>query len=171
MKVKIRVAGWAKLVTDINQLEKRIARGAMREALTKSGRIMTAAAKSKAPVGRTGLLKKSIKQKITTNQKRNFVTARIGASTRVQGVDPRTGKAVKPAKYLHLVEFGSATRGVWGHEGYVMEPGNDANPFMRQSFEATKKEVKDKYNEGMITGIKSAAAKIYKTSQRKLPNR
>jgi len=171
MKVKIRVAGWAKLVTDIDQLEKRIARGAMREALTKSGRIMTAEAKSKAPVGRTGLLKKSIKQKITTVQKRNSVTARIGASTVVAGTDPLTGKAVKPSKYLHLVEFGTASRGVYGHEGWLMEPGNAPKPFMRPAFEATKKEVKDKYNAGMITGIKSAAAKIYKTSQRKLPNR
>ena len=171
MKVKAKVAGWAKLSTNIAELERRIARGAMRAALTKSGRIMTAKAKASAPVGRTGLLKKSIKQKISTNQKRNLVTARIGASTVVTGTDPLTGKAVKPSKYLHLVEFGTTSRGVWGKKEFKTTPGNPPRPFMRQSFESTKGEVKTKYFDGMKDGISKAAAKIYKTSQRNLPNR
>ena len=166
MKVSVRVAGWAKVTSNIEELERRITRGSMRGALTKSGRIMAAKAKAGAPIGRTGLLKKSIKQGVKTNQKKNTVIARIGASTKVTGVDPLTGEPVKPSKYLHLVEFGTASRGSFGKKGESITPGNPPKPFMRQAFESTKSEVRDRYFGELQSEIKKTAAKIYKTFEK-----
>ena len=142
MKVSVRVAGWAKVTSNIEELERRITRGVMREALTKSGRIMAAKAKANAPV-KTGALKRSLKMKVKTSRKKGVVVARIGA-------------AGPPGRYLHLVEFGSSRIG--------------PNPFMRGAFESTKEDVSAKYHAELVTAIPRIAAKIHKTSTRLNPN-
>lgn len=166
MKVTAKITGFDQVTKNVAKLQARLTRGAMREALTKSGRLVTANAKAGAPVGRTGLLKKSIKMRVKTNVRKNSVTARIGASVGVKGTNPLTGKPQIPAKYLHLVEFGTAARGVYGKKGKKVTPGNPPRPFMRQAFESTKGEAQSKYFAEMKTAISNEANRIYKSSQR-----
>jgi len=153
MKVSVRVAGWAKVTSNIEELERRITRGVMREALTKSGRIMAAKARAVAPVD-TGTLKRSLKIAVKTSRKKGVVVARIGASGKE--VRNAAGDDLHPARYLHLVEYGTRH--------------SPPQPFMRQAFESTKGEVSAKYHAELVDAIPRIAAKIYKTSTRINPN-
>lgn len=167
MPASAKVTGWKELAQNVRELQDRISRGAMRTSLTKAARLTTASAKRKAPRGRTGLLKKSIRQKIVTKVKKNLVIAVIGASTRVSGVDPLTKKTVKPARYAHLVEMGTAARGVYGRKGVSITPGNPPKPFLRPALEETKTPVKDKFRAEMKPAIEATAARIYRQKTRR----
>jgi len=162
---RIKVTGFKTIIANVKELEAKIGRGAMREAMTKAARLMTAKAKQNAPKGATGLLKKSIRQKATTSKK-GVVTVYVGPSTKVSGQVDRFGtgdiKTVRPVKYAHLVEFGTAARGSYGRKGAAVSPGNPPKPFMRPAFESTKEAVGKKYKEEMIPAIQRAAARIKK---------
>lgn len=170
MKVTAKVHGFRELKLNGAELADKIGRGAMRDAMTKACRLMTAAVKAKAPVGATGLLKKSIKQKVKTNTRKQRVTAVIGPSKNTSGQVDRfgTGKieTVRPVRYAHLVEFGSAARGVYGKDGVTMTPGNPPQPFMRPAYEATKQAAHHKYKTELGPGIQKAAAKLRKRKVR-----
>ena len=167
MKTTVKVEGFQVAKLNVSALEKQITRGAQRVALTKAARVMTAAVKSKAPVGRTGLLKKSIRQKVKTNVRRATVTAWIGPSNNVIGTDPLTGKKIRPAKYGHLVELGTASRGVYGRKGVMMTPGNPPQPFMRPAYESNKDKVTKQYAEMIGPAIEQAAARIHRKLSKK----
>ncbi len=166
MKILTKVHGFKEARLNIAELEEKIGRGAMRDALTKAARLVTAKAKALAPVGATGLLKKSIRQKAITNVKRQSVTVLVGPSNNVSGQVDRFGsgniQTVRPAKYAHLVEFGTSARGVYGHEGWRMEPGNPPKPFLRPAYEQTKAAATAKYKAELGPGIEKAARKIRK---------
>ncbi len=171
MKVRVKVTGYNQLKFAAASLQDQIERGAMRESLTKAARMVTAAAKRNAPKGATGLLKKSIRQKIVTTP-RKVVVAFIGPSNNVSGQVDLFGNGhivtVRPVKYAHLVEGGSASRGSYGRKGAKVTPGNAPRPFMRPTFESTKFVAQMKYKEGMIPAIQTAARRIKKRTLKSL---
>lgn len=168
MRVTAKVTGARQIITNGIELEKQLARGAMRDAMTKAARPMTAAVKRNAPVGRTGLLKKSIKQKVKTSRKKGMVTAVIGPSNKIKGIDPVTKKEVRPSRYAHLVEKGSASRGVWGRKGVKVTPGSPPNPFMRTAYASTKSKVADVYKREMGPAVQRSAARLKKRALKSL---
>lgn len=159
MKTTVKVTGYQQIKLNVIELEKRIERGAMRESITKAARLTTAAAKRNAPVGRTGLLKKSIKQKVSTSKKKGVVTVVIGASRKTQGqYDFGNGdiQTVRPSRYAHLVEMGT--------------PQSPPKPFLRPAIESTRQAVRSKFKAEMIPAIQKAAARIKKSQLKSLSN-
>lgn len=170
MRVTARVNGFREVELNIAELQQKLARGAMRGAITKAARLVTAKAKALAPVS-TGLLKKSIRQKVITDTKKNLVTVIIGPSNNVVGQVDRLGNGAitiaRPAKYAHLVEFGTAARGSFGRDSVIIEPGNAPQPFMRPAWEATRDTAAEKYKAELAPEIQKAAARIHKSKTRK----
>jgi HK97 gp10 family phage protein len=170
MKFNTRVTGAREAEAAVKELSDKIGRGAMRDSLTKAARIMTAAVKRGAPTGATGLLKKSIKQKVVTNTRKQMVTAYVGPSNNVTGQVDRFGNGnittVRPAKYAHLVEYGTASRGGYGRKGEIVTPGNPPRPFMRTAYASTKTTTLDKYKSELGPAIEKTAAKIRKRKVR-----
>lgn len=170
MRVTAKVNGFREVELNIAELQQKLARGGMRGAITKAARLVTAKAKALAPVS-TGLLKKSIRQKVITNTKKNNVTVVIGPSNNVVGQVDRLGNGVittaRPAKYGHLVEYGTAGRGSYGREGVIIEPGNPPQPFMRPAWEATRDAAAEKYKSELAPEIQKVAARIRKSKTRR----
>lgn len=102
-------------------------------------------AKSRAPVGETGLLKKSIVAKTTGIRKGRF-RAWAGINVNTTGVD-KEGKPRQPVKYAHLV-----------HDGFLHANGTHikGRPFMRDSVNSTPNNGLD-----IIAREAAAAAKRY----------
>lgn len=169
MRATVKITGFKELNLNLKELEGKIQRGAMRTAMTKAARLMVAAVKRNAPVGKTGLLKKSIKQKVTTSKK-GVVTARIGPSNKVSG-QVTVGKkttTVRPAKYAHLVEFGTGSRGSYGREGVAITPGNPPRPFMRPAYESTREAATALYGKELGPAIEKTAARIGRAKRKAL---
>lgn len=171
MKVNVKVNGYNQLKFAASSLQDQIERGAMRESITKAARLVTAAAKRNAPKGATGLLKKSIRQKVTTTA-RKAVLVLIGPSKRVTGQYDLAGTGniitVRPVNYAHLVEMGSATRGSYGRKGVKVSASSRPQPFMRPAFESTKFVAMAQYKAGMVPAIQNAARRIKKRTLKNL---
>jgi HK97 gp10 family phage protein len=161
--------GFQQILINIQILERKLGRGAMRVALTKASRLVVADAKQRTPV-RTGTLKKSLRAKVKTYVNRGTVVAIIGPSRSAMAqADFGDGKGIqtlRPAKYSHLVEFGTASKGVRYNPGAVQEPGNPPKPFLRPALESTKGAVRAKYSAELAPAIQQEAAKIRRASQR-----
>lgn len=128
------------VVTAAMDLERRIKRGGMRDALNNASTIMLRKAKQLCPKGPTGLLKRSLTKKAVTNTAKDEVTVYIGSNKRTVGTYKK--QRVKPSRYMHLVEL--------GHAGPHPAP---AHPFLRPAYDATHDEVMRKYAQdlrGMI---------------------
>ncbi len=146
----VSLEGIPQAIAAAKELERRIKRGGMRTALTKASSIMLAKAKALCPVGPTGLLKRSLKKKTTTNTRTDAVTVRIGADKKVQ---KKVGdEVVRPARYLHLVEL--------GHGGPHPAP---PHPFLRPAYETTIKEVTAQYTNDLRAAIEKTTARLVKT--------
>jgi len=95
----INVFGDVEVIRNLGRLKTSIERKVLRKAIAKGLKPIAAAAKRKAAV-RSGLLKRSIKSKVT-----RMVSGKIFVDPKVTGVVD--GKLSKPAKYAHLIEFGT----------------------------------------------------------------
>ena len=163
MKFHTKVSGFTAAIKSMQELADKIERGGMRESLTKAARPMTARVKSLAPVGTTGMLKKSIKQKIHTSKRKKMVTVYIGSSRRVEMWIDRFGNGnitpVRPSNYAHLVEFGTASRGSYGRKGEKVSGGIPPRPFIRPGYEQTKVATHAQYAKLLGDAIDKSAAK------------
>lgn len=161
--------GFQQITINIQLLEQKIGRGAMRVALTKSARLVVADAKRRVPV-RTGTLKKSLRAKVKTYVRKGVVVAIIGPSrsamAQVDFGDGRGIQTLRPGKYSHLVEFGTATRGVRYVKNLKMAPGTRPRPFLRPALEATKDAARAKYSAELAPAIQQTAEKIRRASMR-----
>ena len=98
-----RLKGAAELERRLLGLKQSLRNRALRPGVTKAARAIAKAVKAALPRGPTGLLRKSIGQKVFTSRSRGvmgLVGARTGFAATVNGVK------VDPTKYLHLVERG-----------------------------------------------------------------
>lgn len=96
-----------KLSAQLDKVERRVLRSGLRSALAKAGTPILQAARVGVPV-RTGALKKALSKKVWNNQGKSKAGVLVGASTRASGTVVG-GAMVQPHKYLHLVEYGTAT--------------------------------------------------------------
>lgn len=170
MKITAHISGFEKAIGTMKQLADRIERGGMRESLTKAARPMTKRVKSLAPTGTTGMLKKSIRSKVVTSVRKHTVTIFIGPSRKVNMYIDRFGngniKAVRPANYAHLVEFGTTSRGSYGRKGVKLTSGNPPRPFIRPGYEQTKHATHAQYAKFLGVAILKAADKHRNKSRR-----
>lgn len=96
-----------RLKDQLDKIERRVLRGGLRSALAKAGTPILQAARTGVPV-RTGALRKALAKKVWNNQGKSKAGVLVGASTRASGTVVG-GVMVQPHKYLHLVEYGTAT--------------------------------------------------------------
>lgn len=164
MRVQTRVTGYSGIGSSLEEIQRKLARGAMRDSMTKAGRIIAAEVKAQVPV-RFGTLKKAIKSKVKTVTKNDSVYALVGPSRKISRIwTDENGKSHvdRPANYAHLVERGTKSRGVWGIKGRTTGPGNAPNPFMRRAWASKEGLAKQTYRDGLADGIKKTAARMRK---------
>lgn len=131
MNTDISLYGVAGLQLKLQELPKRIARNTMRRSIRAAGRYMRDRVRDNAPVGKTGRLRRSIREKESRGR------TKLEVATKVFGVRKKSSKG---GYYLHLVELGHKTRLGTG-KGKPKEGGKafvPANPFMRRTFETEK---------------------------------
>jgi HK97 gp10 family phage protein len=111
----------------MKQLPQKLQKKHGRRAVKKSARRVVKAAKARAPVGRTGLLKKSLGYKPRTYK--SNVLAIVGPRTKFRMADSPYGGPHNPAVIAHLIEM--------GHGGpHPAAP----HPFVRPAWDSTKSE-------------------------------
>lgn len=94
-----QIIGDKQLLANLNALAPKVKKRIMKPAMRKGASVVAKRAKTKVKK-RSGLLKKAIKAKSTKNG-----NGRVFVDTKVVG--EYKGKKVWPAKYAHLVEFGT----------------------------------------------------------------
>lgn len=132
MELKVNVRGIQEATQSLALLDRKVQRKLAIKALLEGGKPLKARAKEKAPSGRTGNLKRSIAIKSLRGKSRLVkveVVARRGKSR-----NDRNG-----AWYAHFVEFGKG--------------GQAAQPFLRNSADATKKDVKDDTGKALMKQV------------------
>jgi len=141
---KFRASSVMDFERNINKLASDVEKQAMREAVRKASTPMLQDTRAKAPV-RTGALKESLAVKVKTYKRGNNATvmAIIGPDSKFVGANGDT-----PAKYAHLVEFGTE------HSA--------AHPFLRPAFDATKDESQRVYAASLKPAIQRIAARVNK---------
>jgi Bacteriophage HK97-gp10, putative tail-component len=101
--IKGELEGLEETMAALRRLKPSKGRAILRKGLTKATRILAKGAKSRAPKGPTGLLKKSIGSKVKTYPK-GAVVGLVGARKGHKKVID--GRNVDPARYSHLSERG-----------------------------------------------------------------
>ena len=111
----------------LRDLGPKLARKALRRAVSKAGDLWVTEMKSKAPVD-SGDLRDSIKKKVTTTKKGNALSAKVAVGPAWDSKNKKSGKSdQQPAVYGMILEFGSKK----------MAP----HPWMRPVFDSTSEKV------------------------------
>lgn len=167
----INIFGDVQLIKNLERVKTAVQRKMMKKAIDKGVKIVAKIAKSKAPKGKTGLLKKSIKSRVT-----KMVSGKVYVDPKVFAVkNSLTGGAFKrvvlkgkgrkmnwtqikekissqggdteykrPAKYAHLVEFGTKR--------------TQAKPFMRPALQQSRASVLKQIENEIKNGLKKLGA-------------
>lgn len=143
-----QIIGDKQLLANLNALAPKVKKRIMKPAMRKGASVVAKRAKTKVKK-RSGLLKKAIKAKSTKNG-----NGRVFVDTKVVG--EYKGKKVWPAKYAHLVEFGTAFRakGTPSKSGKLLtrdHAATPAKPFLRPAL-----------NEGKDDAFKAVTAEAQK---------
>lgn len=122
----VQLIGDKKLIKKLKGLSTATQKKIVRPSVTKAVRVIAKDAKGRAPKD-TGLLKKSIGQRVKTYRSGN-ISGIVGPRSGFKRTVEIDGKAVikNPTKYSHLVEFGTSRKA--------------ARPFLRPALEAKKSE-------------------------------
>jgi len=150
MNTGISIVGELRLMRTLQLMKASHQRKVLRPAIRAAAAEVRKKAKAMAPRGKTGLLKKSIASVVRTSRAGN-VYAVIGPRTGMLTVID--GKRVDPAKYGHLVEFGTQPHTISPNgragavktlrigqvyvAGEINHPGARAKPFLRSAFRST----------------------------------
>jgi HK97 gp10 family phage protein len=142
--VKVVITGIKDIDKRLRQLEPKVGRKVVRQAIRASLKIMAQEVKNQVPV-RTGLTKSSVQVRALKAKKRGAIALEVRISGKVEGLIKTTRKGKRfftPA----LVEY--------GHKGVA------PNPFMRRAFEARGEQVRafaiKAIRDGIEREIKSA---------------
>ncbi len=145
------VKGVAELRRSFNDLKRHLAvplNQAGREAL----RVTLAEARRTAPVDDGDLKKALAIRRDDQNSTPLNPKFKLGVRSDYRGVAGR-----RPIRYAHLVEFGVMPHTL---HGGAQHPGTSPRPFMRQAFEATKKEVINRVGRYLGPAIERRAARL-----------
>lgn len=114
-----------RIVRSLAAINKRLARKALRKAVTVAGRVVRDDAKNRVAV-RTGLLRKSLGVRVRTYLARGVVVAVVGPRRGFRRDVPGVG-TVDPVNYAHLVEYGTNK--------------SAAKPFLRPAWDENKERI------------------------------
>lgn len=140
-----QLKGFKELEKALKSLPDRLQRRVMRAAMSAAATPVLRAVRPK--VGRrSGLTKKAIGKKVSTNTKRQSVSATIGARTNVVGT--YKGKAVKPSRYFHLQD-----------KGFINAAGEHVpgNRGLEQAFTESESQVLNVMETKLAAGIEKEA--------------
>lgn len=172
-KFTMTIKGAKSLNTALDNLEKKTRRKVVRKAIVAGAKPILKAARRNAPT-LTGLLKLSLGTKVYRVRRRGDVMiALIGPRYRTTGKKAAAligagGRAAKsiPAKYAHLVEFGTQPHHQAKEGGplsflgivtdYVEHPGAKKHPFMRPAWDKQWRRALRKTRQKLWQGIKAA---------------
>jgi HK97 gp10 family phage protein len=149
MSANFRIVGAKEIAAGIARLPSDLQRAAESAVLRAGAKPVAKIAKSKAPVGDTGLLKKSIGYTVRKGQ--GVVSARIGPRNGfARSTTDESGKVTKvnPTNYSHLVELGTSRA--------------PAKPFIRPAVDSAKGEAFDAMAKGYGVHLEKVVAKLRK---------
>lgn len=138
MSSKLLITGDGALIQALKSLDRKIARKTIRKAITKAVKPIRVAYKANVPV-KHGWLKKAVGSKVKTGRG-GKVSGIIGARSDLEAVvpDERTGKPrkIRPAKYQHLVEFGTRPHTIKVGKRRIKHPGSAGSHPLGRAFQA-----------------------------------
>lgn len=139
------------LLASIEGLKKAVRTRVLKAAVTAGCRVIRKRAKAGA-ARESGLLAKSLGQKVTVDRRSGVVIGKVGPRegfrqdvTRSRGKWLPVTALSDPIKYAHLVEFGTKPHG--------KHPGAAAKPFLRPAISAGKAEVRAVMAEKIMTEL------------------
>lgn len=168
--VMVRVDGADKLRARLAKFGERVAKKALRKALTAAGKPIVKAVKAAAPKA-SGVLRQSIRQKVLISKRTKMPSLRIGAQNKkvqiVRGAKRlkytksvarrfQSGKIggrrvmVNPAKYSHLVALGT-------------QRGVRATDYLRKGLSVARTSAMAEFNKVMRQEVQQAAREAEKT--------
>jgi HK97 gp10 family phage protein len=127
--MKLKMEGIEALTKALEALGTKVAARGPDAGVRAAGAIIIKEMRRRAPKD-TGVLKKSIGQKVKKYRRNQTVTSIIGG--RSKAYETAEGKR-NPAFYAHLVELGTKPHRV----GDGVHPGSPAQPFMRPAWDAS----------------------------------
>lgn len=155
----VRVVGLKTVLKRLGKLPERIQKKVMRAAVRKAATPVVRAARQRIPKGSglkpDGTPRKNLKQTITKTSVKRY------GNTFAITIGPEKWKGL----HAHLVHDGTQPHGIPLNEslvlggtflpaGFVIDhPGSQANPFLEQAVNATRKQVQDKLRQEILAGI------------------
>lgn len=139
MSSGMTLKGDKELARLLNGIGEKVARKALRSAVSAGATPVVKAAKQKA-AKRSGLLKRSLGKKVVANRHRQSATAIVGARKSVTGTV--NGKPYKPSRIAHLVEKPHI-----GPDGQYVPGRPFLNPALAETREASVGAMKNKLRE------------------------
>ena len=121
MEVKVSV-DFGGIPEKLEQLAPKLARTALRRAVSKAGDLWVSEMKAKVPVD-SGDLRDAIKKKVTTTKRGNAISAKVSVGAAWDGKSRKADSDQQPAVYGMILEFGSKKM--------------VSKPWMRPVFDAT----------------------------------
>lgn len=175
-QVKIQVKGLKRLLHNLKELPKRVARKVLRDALFKATDPVYKDMRAGAKTGQdTGALYKSIGRRAKTYAKSGSAVVVVGPRTKQKKIR-KGGKVVGvklagwarglkglpavPTKYAHLVEFGTA-RHAQPRLG-IIHPGSRPRAFVRPAWDKNKKRMEAIAKKLLWDGIQREAKKLHR---------
>lgn len=128
--VRSEIGGLKEALSALDQVSNKIRKKALKKGIAKATRVLRSEARRRA-VKKTGLLRKSLAQKVIVVKKTDTVLGMVGPKRGLKQEVIRDGKHVlsDPVRYAHLVELGTS------HSA--------ARPFLRPALDAVKDQMVD----------------------------
>lgn len=161
-KIRFSSSEVAKFEKAAKKLVGRTKETVIKTAVRNTMKPVLAVARAKAPMGKTGMLRKAIKLKVIAYKKNGFVDGVVGVSRIEKEIN---GRKVKPSKYAHLVEFGSGPKAIKKAKGLsdgetffgLKAGGSPPQPFLRSTFDSQKASMELNVRDEIGRGIEQIA--------------
>ena len=155
------IGGIAKLHRQLDELERKIAKSALRTALAKAGTPILKGARSEVPVLH-GHLKKALAKKVWTNSKKSRAGVVIGVKDNYRVPNPGGDPAnFIPKNYLHLVIMGTSAKATVDSKGRVFHHhATQPNDFLGRAQRATVAKARAILEADIKPAIKRAADRL-----------
>jgi HK97 gp10 family phage protein len=141
-----KITGIKELDTALKQLEPKLQKKVLRQAMRESLKPVRSAVKAEAPVGETGDLAKSVKIKSGKRKKDTIrLNVQIGA-----------GDFKGATYYAAFVEYGHHIGSRKLGDARTLQPAND---YMKRAFDQTKEQARETARRLILAGIEREASK------------
>ena len=185
VSTKIDAGEVAAIYKTLMELDKKVARKAMRKAIQEGSRQIIKDARALVPV-ETKTLKKAIGVKVRSYKSGAVIVALVGPRKDAKGKPAKYRRRVmvktkgggqremwrNPVKYAHLVEFGTRPHALGSgaklarkngkpgtHQRGVMHPGSRPSPFLRPALDKNKSFVKQTISARLLEALNNVKAR------------